>query len=177
MIRKAGSEDVEEIKRLAKSLKFDMSHPKSNSLITLFTKDEYLHRVNNSKYFYVDDEDVLSGFLICADDKMVDKLIENGMFHHNEIKSFLSKRDRPYIYGETFGVRRKKQKQGKGTALLNNLFKDMETNGIERLYVMIRHAPCKNESSIKFCEKFGIKYNGIEVSNEDLTHGIYEKVV
>ena len=176
-VRLARAGDVERIKLLAESLRFDPTDPKPGALVAVLNREEYLARIEGSRYFYVDvDEGGLNGFLMCEDDGVVDALFRRGLFHHEEMLPFFAKQKRPFVYGESVGIKKGKQRRGIGRALMDKWFGDMLSNGIKRAYVMVRHEPCRNTPSIEFCREFGFRYTGEEVEREGIVHGVYERV-
>ena len=50
-IVRANPSHIEDIKKLAESLRFNPKNPKNNSSITILNDSEYLDRINNSKFF------------------------------------------------------------------------------------------------------------------------------
>ncbi len=176
VIRHAKIEDIEKIKELADSLKYNPENPKSNSIISTFNRDEYIFRINNSRFFYVDSNgDELNGFLIAHEGNLIKTLSEEGMFHHEEMLPFLSQQKEPFVYGESIGIREGMQRKGIGDALMSRWFEDIERAQIKDVYVMIRHEPHRNIHSIDFCKKYGFSFTGVEVSNKSFVHGVYKK--
>lgn len=177
-IRHAKPEDVDKIKELAESLKYNPKKPKSGAIVTVLSRNEYLFRIKNSRFFYVDFKgNDLNGFLISDDSELIKTLYQNNMFHHEEVLPFLSKCKQPFLYGESIGVRDDKQRTGIGNSLISRWLKDAEEADIKDLYVLIRHSPDKNINSISLSIKKGFRYFGTEVTKKEFVHGIYERKI
>jgi GNAT superfamily N-acetyltransferase len=175
-IMHAKLEHIDKIRQLAESLRFDPIKPKAGALITVLNPKEYAFRIKHSDYFYVEIErGELVGFLMCLDNKLIARAVKGGMFHHTELLPFLLNCEKPFIYGESIGIRESEQRKGIGKALMDRWIFDMGKAGINKSYVMIRHKPARNNPSIDFVRGFGFRDTGTEVSNRDMIHGIYER--
>ncbi len=142
----------------------------------VYSTEEYQYRVCKSSYFYVSRADRgIDGFLMCCDDQTLEKMIEDGRFHHDGVLSYLSRQEKPFIYGETIAIDPCAARKNVGTALMNQLFEDMIRANLRKMHVLIRHRPARNDPSISFCKKLGFDYTGNEIQNHDLifTWGVY----
>ena len=171
-------EHVKKIREISQELKFNQEKPKCEALITVLREREYTERTRLSKYFYVAVEgQIVLGFLMAFDDKTYEELLRRGLFHHEEIIPFLNDSSKPFVYWESFGVANNKQRAGVGKALINRLLEDGINDDKKIIHAMIRHEPYKNNASINLTKQFGFQYSGIDVSNEEYTHGIYQKTL
>lgn len=177
MIRQATRADLEHIERLAESVKYDPESPdKSNTLGYVLDREEYLRRLTNPEFFYVSENDgEVDGFLMCYDNQFLDGLVADDMFHHDGVLDFLRKQETPFVYGESIAVKRELERSGIGKAMMSRLFQDMRKRDIQRMHVLIRHNPDRNEESIDFCSGLDFEYTGKEITNSDnvFTWGVY----
>lgn len=176
-VRHAELKDIEEIRTLAESVRYDPDHPgETGSIVYVLGSEGYSYRINNSRFAYVGvSENRVRGFLMCIDDKLLDEMSRKNRFHHGGVLHFLSQQQKPFIYGETIAIDPVFARRGVGKRIMDSLLRDMETAGIPNMHVLIRHSPHRNNPSINFCTKLGFEFTGREIVNDgdDFTWGIY----
>ncbi len=177
IIRQAKPKDLNQICEIANQIKINYNNPqKTGFLVYVLTPQEYRLRIKLSDFFYVAEENnQIIGFLMCYDNKNLQKLLKNGKLNHEDqlVKTIASKKE-PYVFGDQIAIIPNKAQLGIGKLFMKNLFKDMKTENINSLYVGILHKPALNTASERFCEKQGFIMQEKITNSDKHTWGIYK---
>lgn len=177
IIRKAKSEDLKGICKVAEAVKVDYNNPQKNGFLVYGLNDEgYAQRIISSDYFYVTlSGNEVVGYLMCYDDENLRNLMKTGKLNHEDmLTKTVSEQQGRYIFGDQIGVIPDKALNRIGTSLMEALFDDMREAEISNMYVGILHEPALNIASKKFCEKLGFSYQESVRNSDNHLWGIYK---
>ena len=176
-IRRAKQEDAERIHKLAKSLWIDWSNPQRKGfLVNKRTEQHYAARTESPFFYVAEDNSRLAGFLMCFDSSTFRKFAAQGIINPSEgdVKFMLNQKD-SWVFGDQIGIDPKLSRNKIGSAMMKQLFSDMDERAIKDMYVSILHKPVRNYASIDFCTGLGFKHlKGADAENQGgTTWGMY----
>jgi len=176
-IRHARPEDAKRICDLAASIKIDYSDPqKTGFLVYTLDEDGYERRMRSDLFYVADNGRGIDGFLMCYDDDRLEHMVSGGILGHEDgIIGFVSRQERPYVFGDQIGVAPEKTASGIGSAMMRELFRDMRARQIPKMYVAILDAPSRNMASIDFCTRLGFIPLARVTNSDGKVWGIYRK--
>lgn len=177
IIRKATTEDLEGICEVAEAVKLDYDAPqKFGFLVYGLEQEKYNHRINSSDFFYVAvHDDSVVGFLMCYDNETLNRLKESGeLDHEDNLTKTVSEQQGDYIFGDQIGVIPDKTLRGVGRSLMQKLFDDMQSKGIDTMYVGVLEEPALNEASKIFVERLGFNHQESVTNSDEHQWGIYK---
>lgn len=176
IIRKAVPEDLEEICKIAQTVRLNYDAPqKSGFLVYVLSPEEYKHRINLSDNFYVAiNDNLVVGFLMSYNSNTLKKMMDHGKLDHEDLltKTVL-KQPENYIFGDQIGVLPNKNLRGVGTSLMQKLFEDMLNVGIDTMYVGVLEKPILNTASESFVKRLGFTLQESVVNSDNHQWGIY----
>jgi ribosomal protein S18 acetylase RimI-like enzyme len=176
--------DAQGIAKLAQQLRIDPFRtsdiPKNGFLVYALNPADYSFRIrprflHKNPYVLVSKtEGQIDGFFLGYDDRDLAYLQKRGVIgHESGILDAVMQMPKPFIFGDQIGIDPAATRTGLGTKLLDELFFRMRAERIRTFVVAVLHQPVRNQASIDFCTRSGLKFVS-EVRNKDNTvWGIY----